>query len=951
MKIILWSLLFISVARAEEAKTPARWNQLIKLVHQEMNILEKAKRKGPQLSYRMLELHSEKLKLLHERNNREFMDKATKSKIALNKESFFKETRAYYASTKEFSNKFLRMYPTEKLKADVYFVMALNSRDYGTDNITEKYLLETISLVKDSHSSLRHHAETALADFYYNEKRYPEAVVYYERAIKKTEDSWLTKHLFNLSWCYLKVRDFDRAINTIKQAYFETKNPAYENIRDQILENIGSFYVYASRPLEGLEFYLKNEKDPIPYLMPMAAKASDKGHEKETEAILGSVQKLIDKNGWYHYQEELFHTYLDFYNHYKRFYDHEKSSKELVAYYKKAESDKKLKLKVERKDDAIEKMRTLAGFLQIKLAKDMKEDEGNFKAQELDLVLRYFTHLIYLDPTRKVEYFYFRAETHYSVRQFKDAAPSYVEALNEAKLAKNMVYARKALNSLLALTGLEVLEKSENKKYLIFAYSEHLGLWPRDEKSEQIYPKLFNIYLEMHDDKKATGLLRAYNKHYPEHLKEQQGFMTKVLDQFIDKKDTKKLAYWIHQFKEGFLSFPRDTIEKTEIVLGNILFLQYQDMAKKGNKLAAAKGFESIYVNKLYTDKVKYQSAFFAALAYLEMGETTKSFHWQALAHARMTPAEKLERREEQLRIAERTYKLQDFVTSFKLSEFLLKEFCDKRDAIQDRFYEIAIMTSLVEDAPKAAVAVVDKYSKCLGKQETKKQALSQIYQHYEKKGDFFGLRNFIKSHGVDPYITQYRYTLQKWYWEKTDMNLKNHILKEFSDLKHPETLGWLKEMDLFKEAKLAQVQMLNTAIWSQPKFDGDQFNKALEEYLLKLQKFKNDYQSLNQSSQVDLAILSTRIFSEVYLNVGSKIQNIKPQGMAPEMLPDFQKAMKDLSVQFLTVSRQFDQQLDKAIKEKETLAWGSRSIGAVESIENPVFSFHTGLTMDKSKD
>src|SRR5690606_9397330 len=98
---------------------------------------------------------------------------------------------------------------------------------------------------------------------------------------------------------------FDRAIETMKTSYFNSKNPAYINIKDQTLENIGSFYVYAGRPLDGLAFYLENEKNPIPYLLPMALKASDKGHEMETKEILDAAQKLVDKNRAYEYQEEV----------------------------------------------------------------------------------------------------------------------------------------------------------------------------------------------------------------------------------------------------------------------------------------------------------------------------------------------------------------------------------------------------------------------------------------------------------------------------------------------------------------------------------------------------------------------------------------------------------------------------------------------------------------------
>jgi uncharacterized protein (UPF0262 family) len=809
MKTLLLAL-FISgaVSAAEPVETKQkRWNTLMALVGQEMKILEGARKKGVEIKYRMLELHSERLKLIHEKNNREFMEKSKAIGSGRDKEKYFTETRAYYNLTRDFGLKILKEEVKNSRKAEVMYAMALNSRDYGKDNITEKYLLDVISMAKDPKNfSLRHHAQTALADYYYNEKKFPEAIRFYQEVIKNEEDDWKTKHLFNLSWCYLKNREFDKAIDTIKLSYFESKKPLYVNIKDQVLENIGSFYVYSGRPLDGLEFYLDNEKNPVPYLIPMAMKASDKGHEKETKVILDAAQKVIDKHDLFQHQEELLHTYLDFYRHYNRFADHEKISRMMVGYYKKAhkeiENDKKSPFTVVLKDDAIEKMRSVAGFLQVKLAKDVKKDESNFKADELDIVLNYFSHLITLDPNRKVEYFYFRAETYYSVLQFKNAAPSYVEAVNEAKRVKHDELARKSLNSLLALTGQEVLEKDENKKFLIFAYSEHIGFWPRDTKSEQIYPKLFEIYREAFDDVKAVALIRQYNKAYPEHLKEQQTFMTKILDQFIDKKNTEKLTHAVADMKAGYLSFSKDVIDKTEIVLGNILFIQYQDMAKKGDRIAAIKGFESLYVHKLYPDKVKYQAAFFASMLNLELGETVKSFHWQELAHARMTEEQKLERREEQMKMSERTYRLQDFATSHKLSEFLLKKYCYLKDDVQNRLYEIATMTAVIDEKPANAEKIIADYTKCLKKSDAKDVALTQIYQLHEKKGDFFSLRLFVKRHPVEPYITQYRFSLQKWYWEKTDVNLKAHIRTEFKDLNHPETLAGSRKSTFIKRPK-----------------------------------------------------------------------------------------------------------------------------------------------------
>jgi len=931
-----------------------RWNRLMNLIQEETKILENARKKGPELNYRLLELYSEKLKLIHEKDNEKFMQASLKKNVLKDREAYFANTRNFYAFSKKFGEAQLKNFPTSKRRPEVLYALALNSRDYGKDNITEKYLLEALRIVRPQQDSLKHHAQTALADFYYNEKKFDSAIAYYKQVLSNKEDEWLPKHFFNISWCYLKVRNFPAAIEHILKAYELSKNPEYVNIKDQTLENIGSFYVYAGKPEEGLDFYLSNEKDPIQYLMPMAQKSSEKGHEKETEKILGAAQNLIDKNKWYQHQEGLFHSYLDFYRHYARFADHENVSRKLVQYYKKAEkSDENLKklLKTDLLEDSIEKMRSLAGFLQIKLVKNIKEDGGSFQDKELSLVLSYFEHLIALDTKKKVEYLYFKGETYYSVKKYTDSAPAYIESIEEAKRINSEEYKRKALNSLLALTGLEVIEKELNNKYLIYAYTEHITLWPKDEKSELIYSKLFKIYFHYQKDVQASDVLAKYNKYYPQHLKEQQTLMTQVLDLFIEKKDTRKLASWVHKFRTGFLSFTKEVIEKTETTLGNLLFIEYQELAKKGEREKAVKGFEAIYAHKLYTEKVKAQAGFFASMTYLEMGETKKSYRWHALGYKHMNEEEKLLKREDQLKLTERTYRLQDFNTSFKMADFLVKKYCHLKDDLQDRFFEISVMSHLVEENTEGAENTVRQYSRCLKNSELRSKSLAQIYDFYEKTGNFRFLRLHVHRYPREEFVKSYKHTLQKWYWEKNDHNLKDLIISEFKSLKDDEVNTWLKEIADFKRAKKDAEAIISDVIWSREKFDGEAYNKALENHLLTVQKFKNNFGHLTSSNQVDLAILSTQVFSDIYKNLGEKLSQMKPLGMDAVTHGHFSKAMKQVAVQFLKVSRNFDHQLSKALKDKETLAWGTRSIASVEAIENPVFSFFTGLTMDKMRE
>ncbi len=955
MKLLLFIFFAFQWANAESIKSHSRWDKLMALVNQEMKLLENAKRKGVEIKYRMLELHSEKLKLIHEKNNREFITLSLKQGASRPKENFFQETRKYYEMTKEFGEKILKEEVKNSRKAEILYALALNSRDYGKDNITEKYLLESLAIVNNLKTGLKHHAETALADYYYNEKRYPEAIQFYSSVIKNTEDDWMTKHLFNLAWCFLKNRNFEKAIDTIKEAYFQSKNPAYVSVKDQALENIGSFYVYSGVPLEGLEFYLENEKNPLPYLLPMALKASDKGHEKETRKILDAARDIITKRKLEQHQEELLHTYLDFYRHYNRFYDHEIISKELVSFYKLAESkkvnSKNSKLTIDLKENAIEKIRTTAGFLQVKLSKDIKKDDSHFDSEELRIVLDYFDHLIQLDSKRKAEYIYFRAETFYSVNNFKLAAKSYVEAVKESKVLKDQELLRKSLNSLLALTGQEVLNKEENKLYLIFTYSEHIKNWPRDEKSLAIYPKLIDIYLESSNDSDASEVIGHYNKAYPENIKEQQVFMTKVLDQLIDRKNTLKLNQWISVFKTGFLSFSKATIEKTEIVLGNLLFMEYQGMAKSGQKLKAAKGFEGLYFHKLYPNKVKSQAAFFASMAYLELAETKEFFNWQINAHSKMTEEEKLDRRKEQLSMIERTYRLQDFTTSFKLSEYLLRYFCSLKDETQDRFFEIAIMTSLVEENASESERIIRENSTCLKSRELSQTSLSQIYQYYDKKGDYYNLRSFVKRYPHELFQNQYRYSVQKMYWEKNDLNIKESILNDYLTSKHEESINWVNEIKLFQKAHKDLEIIKEIKIWEKVVFKPEDFNTSLEKYLLQVQEFKNKYEVLLTSNQTDLAILSSRIFIVLFQHVGNTIQSLSPQGMTKEMSEPFKVAMKDVSKTFIQASQNYSSNLTKVLGEREVLSPGGRFISSINGIENPIFSFSTGLIMDKTRE
>lgn len=951
MRILLVFLITFNVMAAKNTQVQTRWQELFYLVNQEIKVLENAKNKGPDLKYRLLESYSEKLKLIHEKNNNEFLKMAKAQNSANNKEGFFLETRLYYQKVKDFGHGLLKEYPRYKRVPEVYYTLGLNSRDFGKDNITESYLLKTLSLLTIKDVSLRHHTMSALADHYYNEKQFAKAVSYYEKVVRNDQDDWLTKHLFNLSWCYLKTREFNAAIETLHKSYFLSKDTRYINIKDQILENLGSFHVYTGRVDEGLDFYLEHEKDPSPYLITFARRAYEKGHEKETEKIFAAAEKLQSKGYSPELKEELLHAYLDFYRHYSRIADHLDASDRLTKYYvTEAKKDPKAKdrFPVVMKEDAIEKMRSTAGYLQLRLAKDMKRDTAIYNKDELRMVLSYFDLLTKVDLKKTDEYHYFRGETYFSVHSFAEAAPQYVSCTEISGKHQNLELTRKCINSLLSLTGQEALPEKENLRFLAFAYESHIKYWPVDDNSAQIYPKLFALYMSSKSDTDSTRVLRLYHKSYPDKLEHQQQLMTQKLDYYIETKNTPMLAHWIKEFRTGFLKFPVEKVNQTELVLGQILFMNYQEMAKNGEKQKAAEGFESIFKDPIYPRKIKAQSAYFASLAYLDAGNTLQSYTWLGEALPLMTIEEKIQYRDDQLKMTERYYLLQDTTRSFGLAEIFLKYHCSFKDKTQDRFYEVALMMGLVNDKPDEVERVIKTYQHCLSNGQVAKD-YQRLYDYHAKIGDFFSLKKFVARR--PEFKDQYILTLQNWYWDKSEYHIKSLIMTEFKNLPQAEAKIIYQEITQFNEFMKKTEALMDRVIWDKEFFDAQKFNLSLTQFIKDVQVVKNDYESLTNSTQINLALKLLARYQDFFHQVAYKIKTLRPQNMSAEVYKDFSVAMGQVALKFDRLSLNYRTSVKSAISSKKLLTSGTRSLASVEGIENPIMSFTSGLTMDFIKE
>lgn len=935
ISILIFSLSSLIHAQDNEK----RWKKLINLVEGEIRVIEQIQKKDFSLNHRTLELYTEKLKLINKKNNAEFLNQNSARKIKKNKEDYFSETRNFYFITKNLGLSILSQGVTSQQKAEIYFILALNSRDYGRDQLIEKYLTLVTKQKDLNNTAIFHHAETALAEFYYNEKKYSKAISYYKKIIDKKNDPWITKHLLNLSWCYFKSQKHDLALQTMKSAFDLSKNNIYVDVRDQVLTHVGVFYIHSNQVLKGASFLNENLNMPVTHLVSFAKKASEKGYENESLIVLKNAENLNKTNPTLKQQEEILHAYLDIFRTYGRLNEYEKKVKELTSFYVDIDIEvgKKLRKPIisSMKDEAIEKVRSVAGFLQSKVSGGIKKNERNYNQTDIKILTNLFHHLKVLDPPRELEYSYFEAETYSSLNEFKDASAKYEKLIIQAKQQKNWDIFNKSLNSLFSLTSMEVLGEDLNNSLLIFSYTQFLEYSPKDHKAEIIYPKLFALYMNGVQHHKAKAVVVDFNKFFPSRTEQQQTMLLQLFDLLISNKKINEISMLLEDLKSGFLSFSKQKITEMETNFGYFQLNEFKKLSQSGLLLDVLVGFESISKQLNFSEQVRAKASLEASLTHLEMGSTEKAFEWLLISYQFMSFDEKITRRAEDLKIAERFYKLQDFLSSTKLSQYHLDNFCDKADQIQSRFYQIAVMTTLAEGAVNKTQDFIYKYSSCLKDEISVKKAKRQVLNFLIKKIDLRGLKDFISNETNPEFILEYASVLKNCFWEQSDSKIRQSCLAELKVLNNPEAITLAYEIETYMKASIELSDFKLRKIWANEKFNQDAFNKSLEIYLYEVKKIKDKYDHLFKSNQSEIVFLTTQLFSDLYLTASNNLISLKPLGMEEELVESFTNAMKKIAEKLNQTSLQYNKSYKKMKLQHDFLP-------IISSVNSQDFSYST---------
>lgn len=868
-----------------------KWNYLFKLINEEKKTIVSLGRLTPKLRWRILELDTELIKLVKERENKEFL---TNRKKGVKKSYYFRESRKLNSQIVRQGRKLLKIWPNIPYASDIYYTLALNSRDYGKGKKTEYYLLKSLSKLRGN-AELKHKVQTSLAEHYYNNKKYRKAIKFYSRIIKVESDEWLTKHHYNLAWCYVKLTKYSKGIDhALKSHELSTlEEKRYVSVKSQILNSIGLFYTLDNRIKEGVDFYINNSEKPAEYLLKMASKTATDGKFDLAKYIYDKALDFSIDKKQNDEQEKIYLSSFEFYRNFKR----------NALFYKTAKAVEKMYLEKRITKEGIEeskdKIKSLVGYLQVKFTRNSQARLANHDPVKRDEIISYFDILITIDKIQEIEYLYYQGETYFAVNMFDSAYNKYLSAINIYKKnpkikivnqKKKLPFFHRSLNSMLASIEYGEFKKKKLEERKIETYYTYTHLLPKDEKSPVLNQKLFNLYLKNSDIANAEQTLDYYTKTHPKDNKTHRQMYTTIFDHFIKNKNSKQLAIRINKISKGYLSFPKAFIQQSTKVLGQILFSNYEKVTDN----EAITGYVELFNNPLYPKEIKSNSALKLGVLYNNENNISESVNWYLIG-LKLAKEAVIKKNEEKLKTLAIQYNHKlNFEESNKLIEFYLSKYCTSKFKSKNLLFQLYVSNHLLSDELKSAVKASRKYKKCKIGNKNIANTNIEISNYIKIKEN---INKFISFHqSIYPQHKEiFTSHLEEVFWmsfakgNKSNQRAIAKILKKYKVKDFPYQLitkfeTWSKSLPQFKG--LNQKAKFNEAI----------FNKNLEYNLKRLEEFEKNSNSIVNAAHPEITPLIYKSLEAQYKNLISMIRGVYPKAVPQDYVKGFRGAMAGLA-------------------------------------------------------
>lgn len=932
-------LLFISTAFAQKLSLDERRAKILRIVDEELAETTRLARtqdmKNPDTILRLSELNLEKARLYREAENERFLSIPPEKRGNVSKSNLFDQSNKLFTAANKTAEYVVQKFPRYKSINEVYYILAYNNRELGNHQEARKYFqMATGKGGKDS--KINDKSRLALADYFFNDHKYKEAIPHYESALSRMDEKWWTKDAFNLAWSYYRTKNYDKAIKLMREVHQKSSTSKYVDMRSQVERDIGVFYVDAGRLNEAVSFYEGLGINYTEQFVKIANLIVSQGRFAQAESLLDQAAKNEKDPAR---KIEIYMAQLELFDKYGKTKEHLDASKALVKTHQESPLDEdnfqRLSFQVNKK----------AAELQKATASDIYANVPKVKQQKSIEAIAYFELSSQLAPGQKAEKLFFQAETAYAASNFAKALNFYLKAFDASVASKEKKIMTQSMDGMLAALGQPGLNQASAEKYYVPVYTRYLSIDSKSEKASAIFVKLFNTQFDKGDIPAAEATMDRFAINFPADYKTQEGMLAKVMEYHRKKKDYAKIKSYVNDINGGKYKVSAKYADALRSLMTKIQIEGVQQSLEKGDKSAAVKGYHQIYNSSESTPKAKINAAYNLSALYFEAGDTNKSYQWGVVAAKDMDPADVNKFADSFLSISAGLFLKQHFAQSADLSYRVLAKLCKSTSNNKVVAYKNSAFISLANGELDKAMEIRNFGKSCgiadvvvadVSYEILKDLAKEKRWDAYEKMINELDAVPANRPNLIRPMEDLRRQYVAVSNTEEAQQ-LAQKQQKYFNEARQKKQEIPVEALDLMADRMLASVRERQKRLNDiELRFPETEFNSAVKAKLQILDQLTTDVNSIQGLGSGKGIVEAYRIAIDCYESFGESLKAFVPEGKSPEYVSSFQKAMSEVYNPILTNARKQRSEVKKLIVDNKILSSSNYAVlyGSLESFK-----------------
>lgn len=895
LTVLLTGAFGVSEAYAQD--TEVRRQELINIIDLELKEITRLNRttgnSKPELLLRMAELLLEKARLLKDKETKVILEMSAEQRRRTNMKKAFSESNRYFIQAQRTCQLIVKKFRKYSGIGDVYYIMAFNYKEFGDEKNAEKFFGYALRNTKKGTAAYRR-AQLALAETYYNQQKYKNAVPLYEAALRTKDTRWWTKDAFNLAWSYFRLKDYNRAIGTIREVGRLSTSNNFVDMSREVERDLAYFYTEAGRTKEAVAFYKGKGGNVADNLLKVGRQLKNQGKFTVAEATL---EEALENATTDQQRIDIHVEMLAVYEKFGKTSKHLNSCQALAAYAAKGQLSK------DDGDKLIYHVKRMAAVLQKQVASGNYARQKKTQNEKAQAAVAYFALSAQLESNKAARHQFHAAETMYANEDYDLAAQAYVQTLELARKEGDTKYEEMAMDGLVSTLGRPGVSKATKDKYLEFAYIASIKKERNPKKRYTLYQRLFTLYFDKKEFSRAEQALVAFAREFPKDYGVQEAMLGKIIDHYRSVNDKNSVFQWVSRINNKEFVVTKAYADKLRLIVLTMQFDSVEKYSSKGDKKKALQGYVEIYRNKLSPPESRKNAAYNITILFHELGHTDMTKRWSSNTLDLFDRGDMEKFNPTFLAIGNDFLNAQRFEDAYTIYSASLDKLCSSKDKNKRTFFRNAHVVALAKGDINQAKSLVSKGYRCKIPASDLETAQMDIIRTYADEGQLNDMLSEVNRVAkvarlqgeLIPYLEIYRRALASS--GRNANTYEKRMLGYYSNAKRRGYSLPVEALDAVAAIKAIDLEQYKDRLVAiELKFPEQEYNKALQGKLAMLDRLttmSRDVMSIGSGEGIARAY---RILVEAYAHVGQAVADFTPVGKSPEYVQSFRASMAQVA-------------------------------------------------------